>query len=103
VFVIFFFGSKQYHANIGDSLKLDRILFDPGTIIKFNKVLLVKENDGIDIGKPFLKYMIEAEIKSHGKYKKINVIKYKRRKHYKRSIGHRQCFTEVKILNIKKI
>jgi len=103
VFVIFFFGSKQYHAKIGDSLKLDRILFEPGTIIKFDKILLVEENNEVNIGKPFLKYEIEAKINSHGKHKKINVIKYKRRKHYKRSIGHRQCFTEVEILNIKKI
>ena len=103
MFVIFFFGSKQYHAKIGDNLKLDRISFNPGTIIKFDKILLVEENNRVDIGKPFLKYTIEAEISSHGKYKKINVIKYKRRKHYKRSIGHRQCFTQVKILDIKKI
>jgi large subunit ribosomal protein L21 len=103
VFVIFFFGSKQYYAKIGDILKLDRILFDPGTVIKFDKILLLEENNKVNIGKPFLKYIIEAEINSHGKYKKIDVMKYKRRKHYKRSIGHRQCFTEVKILNIKKI
>jgi len=103
VFVIFFFGSKQYHAKTGDTIKLDRILFNPGTVIKFDKILLLKENDKIDIGKPFLKCIIEAKVNSHGKYKKINVMKFKRRKHYKRSIGHRQCFTEIKILNIKKI
>jgi len=103
MFVVFFFGSKQYHAKIGDSIKLDRILLNTGTIVKFDKVLLVKDDGKISIGKPFLKYDIEAKVHSHGKYKKINVIKYKRRKHYKRSIGHRQCFTEIKILNIKKI
>jgi len=100
---IFFFGSKQYHAKIGDTLKLDRISFNPGTVINFDKVLLVEENNEVNIGKPFLKYTIKAEISSHGKLKKINVMKYKRRKHYKKSIGHRQYFTEVKILNIKKI
>merc|ERR1711862_344470 len=90
VFVIFFFGSKQYHAKVGDVLKLDRISFDPGTIIKFDKILLLEENKKVNIGKPFLNYTIEAKINLHGKHKKINVIKYKRRKHYKRSIGHRQ-------------
>ena len=103
MFAVFFFGSKQYHAKIGDTLKLDRISLDLGTTIKFDKILLIERNDGIDVGRPFLKYEIEAKINAHGKYKKINVMKYKRRKHYKKSIGHRQCFTEIEILNIKKL
>ena len=103
MFVIFFFGSKQYKVKIGDTVKLDKIDFEPGTLIKFDKILLAEEKDGINIGKPFLKYIIEAKINFHGKYKKINVVKFKRRKHYKRSIGHRQCFTEIEIVNIKKM
>jgi len=102
VSIIFFFGSKQYCVKIGDIIKLDKISFSPGSTINFDKVLLIKKNDKVDIGKPFLPYIIEAKINAHGKYKKINVIKFKRRKHYKRSIGHRQSFTEIEILNIKK-
>lgn len=102
MFFIFFFGSKQYYAKVGDTLKLDKILFDPGTIVKFDKILLFKDDNKIDIGKPFLKYEIQARINAHGKYKKIDILKYKRRKHHKKSIGFKQCFTEIEILNIKK-
>ena len=102
MFIIFFFGSKQYRVKIGDIIKLDKISFDPGSTIKFDKILLIEQNDEVNIGKPFLPYIIEAKINSHGKYKKINVVKFKRRKHHKKSMGHRQCFTEIEILNIKE-
>lgn len=102
MFAIFFFGSKQYYAKVGDILKLDKISFEIGTLVRFDKVLFLEENNNVNIGKPFLKYQIEAIVNSHGKNKKIDIVKYKRRKHYKRSMGHRQCFTEVKIISIKK-
>lgn len=95
-------GGAQHRVVEGEVLKLEKIEAESGKKITFTKVLMVVDGDNIQLGSPLVeKASVEAQIISHGKGKKINIIKFKRRKHYMKQQGHRQLFTEVQINKIK--
>ena len=95
-------GGKQYRVKIGQLLKLEKLEKLPGELVLLDKVLLVGETDAeVQAGCPYLdKATVQAEVVRHGRAKKIRVIKFKRRKNYMKTQGHRQHFTEVKITKI---
>lgn len=102
MYAIFICKNKQYKANVGEIIKTEKIEKNIGETIDFNKILMIKDQS-THIGKPYLiNYLIRAVIISQKKNKKINIIKFKRRKHYKKQQGHRQKFTEIKITEIIK-
>ncbi len=94
-------GGKQYKVKEGDVLKVEKLSVDAGKTMKF-ETLLVAETDAssVELGKPSLGEKVEAEILGDGKSKKVLVIKYKNKTRYKRTIGHRQEFTQIKINKI---
>lgn len=94
-------GGKQYRVKEGDTLKVETLLAEAGDTVEFDKVLLVQSDDAIKVGKPFLDGgKVTATVKEHGRHKKVNIIKFRRRKHYMKRQGHRQNYTEVKITGI---
>ena len=94
-------GGKQHRVIEGETLKLEKIEVATGETVEFDKVLMVG-GDTIKIGTPRLAgSKVTAEVIAHGRHKKIKIIKFNRRKHYRRETGHRQWFTEVKITDIK--
>ena len=94
-------GGKQYKVSEGETLKIEKLNADAGSSIDLNQVLMVADGDDVKIGTPFLDGgKVSATIESHGRHKKIRIIKFKRRKHYRRQMGHRQDFTEIKIEKI---
>ena len=94
-------GGKQYRVSKGDTIQIEKLDKNEGDTVLFDKILVISNNGKISIGKPFLKKSkIEGVVKSQGKDKKISIIKFHRRKHYKRQAGHRQSFTQVEITNI---
>ena len=94
-------GGKQYKVSEGETLKIEKLNADAGSSIDLNEVLMVADGDDVKIGTPFLDGgKVSATIESHGRHKKIRIIKFKRRKHYRRQMGHRQDFTEIKIEKI---
>ena len=102
-------GGKQYRVTEGQILKIERLAQDIGTSIKFDDILLIGKGDELlHIGSPQVKSTsrVTAEIVDQGRATKINVIKFKRRKHHMKHMGHRQNFTTVKVtcinLNGKK-
>ncbi|CAL4322279.1 50S ribosomal protein L21 [Buchnera aphidicola (Periphyllus testudinaceus)] len=102
MYAVFVNGGKQYKVKIGQTLKIEKINYNIGKTIKFNNVLLIKKEKKIFFGTPILKNTyIKAKIFSHGREKKINIIKFNRRKHYKKKQGHRQNYTSIKIKQIK--
>lgn len=104
MYAVFLSGGKQYKVIKNQIIKLEKLNQELGSTIEFNKVLLISEKDDIKIGDPFIKgAKIKANIARHGKLKKIKIIKFNRRKHYKKQQGHRQYFTEVKIIDINNI
>lgn len=96
-------GGKQYIVQPGTKLKVEKIDKPEGEEITLTDVLLLEDNGVVEIGKPVVdKAKVQAKILKHGKGEKIIVFKYKPKKRYKRKIGHRQQFTEIEILSIKK-
>lgn len=94
-------GGKQYKVSEGESLKVERLNAETGTSINLNEILMVADGDDVKIGTPFLEGgKVSATIESHGRHKKIRIVKFKRRKHYRRQMGHRQDYTEIKIEKI---
>ncbi len=95
-------GGKQYRVSQGDTVKVEKIPVDVGETITLEDVLLVSGGDGVKLGNPVVSdAVVEAEVVSQGKHRKIRVFKKKRRKGYKRLTGHRQGYTEILIKDIK--
>ena len=102
MYAVFKTGGKQYRATQGQKIKLEKLNANSGDKVLFTEVLMVGEGSDVEIGTPFLaNTSVEAKVLEEGKDKKIEVIKFKRRKNYKRTFGHRQCYTLVEITGIK--
>lgn len=94
-------GGKQHRVIEGEVLKLDKIEESTGNTVTFDKVLMVGQGADVQIGAPYVATgKVTAEIVGHGRADKVKIIKFRRRKHYRKQQGHRQWFTEVKIISI---
>lgn len=94
-------GGKQHRVVEGETLKLEKIDTATGETLEFDRVLMVGGGADVKIGTPVVAGgKVTAEVVAHGRHKKISIIKFNRRKHYRRQTGHRQWFTEVKITGI---
>ena len=94
-------GGKQYKVKQGDVIKVEKLGLDAGTAYTFDKVLAVID-DSPRFGSPYLAGVsVEASVVGEGKHKKVIIMKYKRKKSFKKKKGHRQPFTELKINSIK--
>ena len=101
MYAVFRSGGKQHRVEAGEVLKLEKIEVETGQNIDFDQVMLVADGDDVNIGAPYLEGgQVSAEVVSHGRAKKIKVLKFKRRKHHLKQMGHRQWYTEVKITGI---
>ncbi len=94
-------GGKQHRVKEGEFLKLEKIEAETGSNIDFDRVLLVANGDDIKVGAPVVEgAKVTAEVLSHGRHEKVKIVKFKRRKHHMKTMGHRQWYTEVKITGI---
>ncbi len=94
-------GGKQHRVVEGEVLKLEKIEVETGGAIDFDKVLMVVSGDDVKIGAPVVEgAKVTAEVVSHGRHDKVKIMKFKRRKHHMKQMGHRQWYTEVKITGI---
>jgi len=94
-------GGKQYKIKQGDTLRIEKVDGNVGDAFRFEKVLMLADGDTVAIGQPMVENAsVSAHIVEQGKSKKVLVFKYKRRKRYRRTQGHRQFYTAVKIDNI---
>ena len=94
-------GGKQYRVSEGDTVKVEKLEADEGTSVDFDTVLIVADGDNIKVGAPFVEGgKVTATVQSQGRAKKIEIIKFRRRKHYDKRTGHRQYYTELKITGI---
>jgi len=94
-------GGKQYRVVAGDKLKVERLAAEPGAELVLDKVLAVGEGESIKIGKPLVSgASVTATVVGHGLGEKVRIFKLRRRKHYKKSQGHRQPYTELQITGI---
>jgi large subunit ribosomal protein L21 len=95
-------GGKQYRAEEGKVIRVEKLPAEKGETVKFDRVLMLKKGEEARVGKPFLdKAQVEGKVVRVGRDKKIIVFKYKAKKNYRRKQGHRQPYTDVLISSIK--
>jgi len=96
-------GGKQYRVAAGDRLNVETLPVEPGSDIEFEQVLMLAEGDAVDVGAPFIAgARVTAKVIEHGRGDKVRIVKFKRRKHYKRQMGHRQNYTRVEITGVAR-
>ena len=94
-------GGKQHRVKEGETLKLEKIEVETGATVEFDQVLLVSIGDDVKVGAPVVAgAKVTAEVVAHGRHKKVKIIKFRRRKHHMKQMGHRQWFTEIKVTGI---
>jgi large subunit ribosomal protein L21 len=94
-------GGKQYRVASGAKLKIEQLAADVGSEIVIDQVLMLADGDKIALGTPLVAgASVKAKIVSHGRGDKVHIFKMRRRKHYRKSQGHRQNYTEIEILGI---
>ena len=94
-------GGKQYRVSEGAVLRVEKLGAEEGASIEFDRVLLVGNGDSVSVGKPFVDGgKVQATVMSQGKARKVEILKFRRRQNYRRTNGHRQNFTQVKITGI---
>ena len=95
-------GGKQYRVSVGETLKVESLEAEAGNSVDFAEVLMVANGDSVTVGEPTVKgAKVSAEVIENGRGKKIEIIKFRRRKHHMKRQGHRQWYTEIKITGIQ--
>jgi len=94
-------GGKQYRVSPGDKLKVESIDAEVGASFDFDTVLMISDGDKLTVGTPTIaSAKVTAEVVAHGRGKKVEIIKFRRRKHHQKRTGHRQNFTQIEIQSI---
>ena len=91
-------GGKQYKVAAGEKIKVEQIAADVGQEVVIDQVLAVGHGADLRVGSPLVAGAnVRATVLGHGKHDKVRIFKLRRRKHYKKSQGHRQSYTELEI------
>jgi large subunit ribosomal protein L21 len=94
-------GGKQYRVESGKQVRVESLAADVGSAVAFEEVLLVGGGDNVKVGAPLVSgAKVKATVVSHGRGDKVKIFKLRRRKHYQKTQGHRQNYTEVRIDDI---
>ncbi len=97
-------GEKQYRVSVGDKLKVEKLDAEEGASLQLDKVLMVNDDGKLTLGEPHVVgTSVAATVLGQGRGEKIRVVKFKRRKKYRRLQGHRQSFTELEITAIGEV
>jgi large subunit ribosomal protein L21 len=94
-------GGKQYKVSAGEKLKVESIPAAVGSEIVLDQVLMVADGERVTTGTPLVSgATVKATVVSHGRGEKVKIFKLNRRKHYRKTLGHRQNYTEIQINGI---
>ena len=94
-------GGKQYKVAQDQYLKVEKLEGNEGDTVELDQVLMIADGDKLKIGSPTVDGgKVTATILSHGRHKKVEIMKFRRRKHHQKRTGHRQYYTEIKITGI---
>ncbi len=96
-------GGKQYKVAEGDTVRVEKLSQELGADIEITDVLMIIDGDAVQVGAPYVAgAKVSAKILEHGRGRKIQVVKFKRRKQHLKRMGHRQSFTKLQITAIAK-
>ena len=91
-------GGKQYRVTEGETLKVEKLDVEEGAAVEFDQVLMIADGDQIQVGAPYVEgARVTATVQAQGRGPKVLIVKFRRRKHYRKTQGHRQSYTELKI------
>jgi large subunit ribosomal protein L21 len=94
-------GGKQYRVKAGEQVRVEALAADVGSTVSLEEVLLVGTGEGVKVGAPLVSgAKVKATVVSHGRGDKVKIFKLRRRKHYQKTQGHRQSYTELRIEDI---
>ena len=94
-------GGKQYRVSAGTKIKVEQLTADVGSEVTLDQVLMIAEDGNVKLGAPLVAgAAVKAKVLSQGRGDKVRIYKMRRRKHYRKSQGHRQNFTEREITGI---
>ncbi len=94
-------GGKQYKVAEGEVCRVEKLNADEGATVEIDKVLMIADGDNINIGAPYVDGgKVTATVKAHGRADKIEIMKFRRRKHHQKKTGHRQYYTDIEITGI---
>ena len=98
MYAVIITGGKQYKVEAGATLKVEKLLGEVGSKVVIDKVLMIADGENTTIGAPLIAgATVNATVVSHGRADKVMIFKFRRRKHYRKTQGHRQSFTEIQI------
>jgi large subunit ribosomal protein L21 len=101
MYAVFQTGGKQYRATTGDVLKIEKLDLEAGASVAFDHVMLVGEGESVKLGAPTIAgATVNGKVLSQGRADKVHILKFRRRKHYRKQQGHRQYYTEIEITGI---
>lgn len=94
-------GGKQYRVAAGSVLRVEKLDAEEGGEVTLDSVLMLADGEELKVGAPYVEgASVTATVKSQGRGRKVNIIKFRRRKHYMRRQGHRQSYTELQVTGI---
>jgi large subunit ribosomal protein L21 len=94
-------GGKQYRVKEGEKLRVEKLSAEAGETVELDKVLMIGEGEDVKIGAPYLEgAKVTATVAANGRADKVKIIKFRRRKHHRKQMGHRQSYTEIEITGI---
>ena len=93
-------GGKQYRVSEGQVVRVEKLDAEAGKEVTFDNILMLGDGESVTLGDALKSASVSAKIVGHGRADKVRIIKFRRRKHHKKQMGHRQHFTEVEITGI---
>ncbi len=93
-------GGKQYRVMQGETLRVEKLDAEPGKELTFDTVLMLGTGEGVKLGDALKGASVSAKVVGHGRADKVRIVKFRRRKHHRKQMGHRQHYTEIEITGI---
>jgi large subunit ribosomal protein L21 len=101
MYAVFVTGGRQFRAVPGEVIRVERLDADVGAAVEIDRVLMIGDGESVRIGTPVLDgAKVSAKVRGHGRADKIHIVKFRRRKHHRKQMGHRQHYTEIEITGI---
>ena len=93
-------GGKQYRVMQGETLRVEKLDAEAGSEVKFDDILMLGGSDGVKVGDALKGATVAAKVIGHGRADKVMIVKFRRRKHHRKQMGHRQHYSEIEITGI---
>ncbi len=101
MYAVILSGGRQFRVMQGDVLRVEKLDAEPDSAVKFEQVLMIGDGEHVTIGTPTVAgASVAAKVRGHGRHDKVRIVKFRRREHHRKQVGHRQHYTEIEITGI---